>query len=317
LTYSLYLSYTYSLYAKQEAAMTIAVDSTDSITAIRMLAQRYGEAWNRQDLDAIMDLHAEDCVFQAHAAGSPSVHGKEAVREAFASYLALLPDIDFAERSLRVADDHWVLESTMTGTVGGSIEIEGESLGTKGARVEVDCVDVIEVRDGLISSKQTYLDGAEMQRQLGGAAAAKAWVEMFAEGWANPIDADTFCDHFDPWLDDDIRLIQPSVRPTVGKRGFREEFARPLFDLVPDLHGTVENWAAAGDVLYIEVRLEGTVGGRPVRLTSCDRITLREGRAIERVASLDPTPLVKAMLRSPRSWPRFARTQLKTLRRAA
>ena len=297
--------------------MTTAVDSTDSITAIRMLAQRYGEAWNRQDLDAIMDLHAEDCVFQAHAAGSPPIHGKEAVREAFASYLALLPDIAFAERSLRVAEDHWVLESTMTGTVGGSIEIDGESLGTKGARVEVDCVDVIEVRDGLISSKQTYLDGAEMERQLGGAAAAKAWVEMFAEGWANPTDADTFCDHFDPWLDDDVRLIQPSVRPTVGKRGFREEFARPLFDLVPDLHGTVENWAAAGDVLYIEVRLEGTVGGRPVRLTSCDRITLREGRAIERVANLDPTPLVKAMLRSPRSWPRFARTQLKSLRRAA
>jgi steroid delta-isomerase-like uncharacterized protein len=146
--------------------MTSATDTTDSITAIRMLAERYGEAWNRQDLDAIMDLHAEDCVFQAHASGSPPAEGRQAVREAFASYLSLLPDINFALRSLRVGEEFWVLESTMSGTVDGSLELEGESLGTAGARVEVDCVDVIEIRDGLIASKQTYLDATTMQAQL-------------------------------------------------------------------------------------------------------------------------------------------------------
>jgi steroid delta-isomerase-like uncharacterized protein len=142
--------------------------ATDSTTAIRMLAERYGEAWNRQDLDAIMDLHAEDSFFVAHAVGTPPAKGKEAVREAFAGYLALLPDINFAERSLHVGDDHWVLESTMTGTVAQAIEVDGEAVGESGARVEVDCVDVIEVRDGLVSSKQTYIDSLAMQRQLGG-----------------------------------------------------------------------------------------------------------------------------------------------------
>jgi steroid delta-isomerase-like uncharacterized protein len=132
-----------------------------------MLAHRYGEAWNHQDLDAIMDLHTDDCVFQAHAAGSPPAEGIEAVREAFAGYIALLPDINFAERALHVGEDHWVLESSMTGTVEGAIEVGGESLGDRGARVEVDCVDVIEVRDGLVASKQTYLDSMTMQRQLG------------------------------------------------------------------------------------------------------------------------------------------------------
>ena len=68
--------------------------ATESSTmAIKMLADRYGEAWNCQDLDAIMDLHADDCVFVAHAAGSVPAEGKEAVREAFAGYIALLPDI--------------------------------------------------------------------------------------------------------------------------------------------------------------------------------------------------------------------------------
>jgi ketosteroid isomerase-like protein len=148
-------------------------------------------------------------------------------------------------------------------------------------------------------------------------AQAEAWVEMFAEGWANPVDTDTFCDHFDPWFQPDVRMIQPSVRPVVGRRAFREEFARPLFDLVPDLHGTVDNWAASGDLVYIELRLEGTIGGRPFTMHTCDRIKLRDGKAIERFAYLNPAPLVKAVARTPRSWPKFLKTQLRSLRRPA
>ena len=148
-------------------------------------------------------------------------------------------------------------------------------------------------------------------------AEAEAWVEMFTEGWANPVDADSFCDHFEPHLQPEVRMIQPSVRPIVGKQAFREEFARPLFDLVPDLHGIVENWAASGDVVYIELRLEGTVGRRPFTMHSCDRIKLRDGKATERFAYLDATPLVKAVARSPRSWPKFLKTQLRSLRRPA
>ncbi len=149
---------------------------------------------------------------------------------------------------------------------------------------------------------------------------------MFAEGWAHPVDADSFCDHFDPWLGEEVRMIQPSLRPVIGKRAFREEFARPLFELVPDLHGTVENWSATPGVLYIELRLEGTVGrhrsggaarGRRFEMRTCDRIKLRDGRAIERLAYLDSTPLIKAVAASPRSWPGFIRSQIRNLRRPA
>ena len=142
--------------------------ATDASTAIQMLAHRYGEAWNRQDLDAIMDLHTDDCVFSAFAAGAPLAKGKEAVREAFAGYIAMMPDINFAERALHIGEDHWVLESTMSGTVEQAIEVEGESFGAGGGRIEVPCVDVIKVRDGLIASKHTYIDSITMQRQLGG-----------------------------------------------------------------------------------------------------------------------------------------------------
>jgi hypothetical protein len=144
---------------------------------------------------------------------------------------------------------------------------------------------------------------------------AANWVAMFAEGWANPVDADTFYRHFEPWMDPDVRMIQPQMKPVVGLRAFREEFVRPLFELVPDLHGTVTNWSSSGDVIYIELRLEGTVGRRRFEMGTCDRITLREGKAIERIAYLDATPLLSAVLRSPRLWWRFVRTQVQSRRR--
>ena len=112
-------------------------------------------------------------------------------------------------------------------------------------------------------------------------------------------------------------MIQPSMRPIVGKQAFREEFARPLFELIPDLHGTVEGFSADGDVAYIELRLEGTVGRTPFRMHTCDRIKLRDGKAVERVAYLDAAPLLKAVARSPRAWPKFLKTQLRNLRRPA
>jgi ketosteroid isomerase-like protein len=147
--------------------------------------------------------------------------------------------------------------------------------------------------------------------------AAEAFVEAFTEGWRNPIDADHFADHFEPWMHPEVRLVQPQFPTTVGREAFREQFARPIFELAPDLHGTVLGWAASGDTVYIELRLEGTIGTTPVTLTTCDRITLRDGKLVERVAHLDPTPMFAAVARTPRAWPRAIRQQLAARRRSA
>jgi SnoaL-like protein len=155
----------------------------------------------------------------------------------------------------------------------------------------------------------------ETRVSLDSASAAEAFVTAFTEGWRAPSEGDAFADHFEPWFSPDVRMIQPQLAPVVGLRAFREDFVRPLFELIPDLHGIVEGWAASGDVIYIELRLEGTVGRRRVTMRSVDRITLRDGKVVERVANLDPTPLVAAVVRTPTVWPRFVRTQLRALRR--
>jgi ketosteroid isomerase-like protein len=142
---------------------------------------------------------------------------------------------------------------------------------------------------------------------------AEAWVHGFAEGWRAPASADGFADHFDPMIAPDIRLIQPQLPTLVGRRAFREHFARPLFGLIPDLHATVTDWAARGDLLVIEFTLTGTLAGGPVNLHCVDRITLRDGVAIERRAYFDPTPLLVAIATRPRAWPLFARVRFTNL----
>jgi hypothetical protein len=143
---------------------------------------------------------------------------------------------------------------------------------------------------------------------------AATWVEAFAEGWRAPADADAFVAAFEPWLAPDVRLVQPQMPTMAGMRAFREQFVRPLFELMPDIHGTVESWAARGDVVFIEIRLAGTLGRRRVEWTSVDKVTLRDGVAIERVANFDPAPLLKGVALSPSVWPRFARTRRRAAR---
>jgi len=139
---------------------------------------------------------------------------------------------------------------------------------------------------------------------------AEEWVAGFAAGWAEPTDADSFADHFEPMMAEEIRLIQPQLPTTVGKRAFRDQFARPLFELLTDVRGTVESWAASGDVVFIELVIRGRVGSRAAELRTVDKVILRDGLAVERVAYTDPLSLLGAVALAPRAWPRFARVQL-------
>ena len=76
---------------------------------------------------------------------------------------------ELAERPvrLRVGAHLWRLESTLSGAVAEPIDVEGEQVDAPGARVTVDAVDVISVREGLVQTKDTYLDALSFERQLG------------------------------------------------------------------------------------------------------------------------------------------------------
>jgi hypothetical protein len=142
---------------------------------------------------------------------------------------------------------------------------------------------------------------------------ADTWVAAFIEGWRAPSDPDAFVAHFRPILAPDVHLVQPQLPDVTGVRAFEDEFVRPLFTLMPDIRGEVERWAAQGDVLYIELTLHGTLGGRPISWRACDRVSLRDGLAIERESYFDPTPLLAAVATRPRAWLPFVRLQARRI----
>jgi uncharacterized protein (TIGR02246 family) len=110
--------------------------------SVRELVERYNDAWNRQDLDAIAALHDPDIVFHNHTADE-SAEGADTVREHIGRIFANTPSLRFSTRSLLAGEDFAVCEWT------ASAERDGR-------QVEWDGVDVFPIRDGLIARKDVY-----------------------------------------------------------------------------------------------------------------------------------------------------------------
>ncbi len=118
------------------------------------LAERYSDAWHSHDADQIVALHTPDTVFQMHVGDEPA-RGRDAVRETFAQILQQWPDLHFEAVTLRFGEDFWVVEWRMTGT-------NSES----GAKMDVDALDVITVKEGRVHTKDTYIDAITVQQQI-------------------------------------------------------------------------------------------------------------------------------------------------------
>jgi steroid delta-isomerase-like uncharacterized protein len=130
------------------------VPDADSADALRGLIDRYNEAWNRQDLDAIVAMHTPDMVFHNHTAGE-CVEG-EAVRDHIAGIFRNWPGLEFSERSLYVRDGLVVQEWTASGT-------HAES----GRSATWDGMDILPTREGKFARKDVYSDSVSVMRQLG------------------------------------------------------------------------------------------------------------------------------------------------------
>ena len=111
------------------------------------LLDRFADAWNRHDLDALMAMMTDDCVFAASAGNDVDgqrSQGKQAVRAAYAAVFDQFPDARWGNAKHFVAGDRGVSEWTFTGTR------------SDGARVEVNGCDLFTFRDGRIAVKNSY-----------------------------------------------------------------------------------------------------------------------------------------------------------------
>ncbi len=114
----------------------------DSAAAVEQAIERYNEAWNAHDVDAIAALHAPGMVFHNHTAGE-RVEGTD-VRDHIARIFENWPDLRFRSRRVYARDGLAVVEWTASAT------------DREGRRLEWDGVDVIPFSDGLVQRKDVY-----------------------------------------------------------------------------------------------------------------------------------------------------------------
>lgn len=105
------------------------------------------DAFNRHDLDAIMDAFTEDCVFDFPRGPEPwgrRATGKAAVRALLATRFSGIPDVHYGDDRHFVAGDRGVSEWLLTGTT------------TSGQRIAVRGCDLFEFRGDKIVRKDSY-----------------------------------------------------------------------------------------------------------------------------------------------------------------
>jgi steroid delta-isomerase-like uncharacterized protein len=108
----------------------------------RDLIARYDQAWNDQDVEAIVSMHAPDMVFENHTAGERAEG--DAVRPHIAEIFRNWPDLSFRSRRLYVREGLAVSEWTANATT------------QDGRKLEWDGIDVFPIEDGKIKRKDVY-----------------------------------------------------------------------------------------------------------------------------------------------------------------
>ena len=118
------------------------MDTVSSATA--SVVRDFNDAFNSHDIEAVMALMTEDCVFENTfpAPDGKRYEGAAAVRDELGKFLASSPHARFEEEELIACEDRCVVRWRYNW---GDGHVRG--------------VDVMRVRDGKVSEKFSYVKG--------------------------------------------------------------------------------------------------------------------------------------------------------------
>lgn len=135
------------------------------MAANRDLLERYVELYNAGDLGACMELYAEDAVQLMH---DGTFKGPSAIYDRLARDLTAFPDATYTVASFVEQGDSFADEWTFTGTHTGPFLLpDGSQLPPTGKRVEINGMELVQVRDGKIVVDNLYYDSMAIVAQLG------------------------------------------------------------------------------------------------------------------------------------------------------
>lgn len=132
---------------------------------LRQRIDRYNDAWNDHDLDAIVSMHAPGMVFENHTAGERA-EGEE-VRGHIAGIFEGWPDLAFDTRRLYVREGLVVQEWTAAATHSKELRRGSIVAPPSGKRIEWVGMDVIPFEGDLVLRKDVYSDSISILRQVG------------------------------------------------------------------------------------------------------------------------------------------------------
>ena len=133
--------------------------------ANKELLERYVELYNAGELDACMELYAEDAVQRMH---DGIFEGLDAIRNRLARDLDAFAEAKYVVESFVEDGDKFADEWTFTGTNTGPFRLpDGSEVPATGKPVEIRGMELVEVRDGKIVVDNLYYDFMAAVVQLG------------------------------------------------------------------------------------------------------------------------------------------------------
>lgn len=142
--------------------------TTIDIEATAALAEAYSKAWNDHDLDAILAMHAPVSAFHLHVAPYPEADGHAAMRQQFAAFFAIMPDIAFTTLRQEVRAGLYTQEWEVTATIAEPWLIGNRTAAPTGEPIRFRGVDIISCEEGKVRRKDCYLDGVGLELALFG-----------------------------------------------------------------------------------------------------------------------------------------------------
>jgi predicted ester cyclase len=97
--------------------------------------------------------------------GLAELRAPDEIRDWFATLFAAAPDFTFEVVEVVTEGDRAAVRWRSRGTFDGTEKFEG--IAPTGAVLELEGIDLVEVRDGTIRSLHAYLNGMDMARQMG------------------------------------------------------------------------------------------------------------------------------------------------------
>jgi steroid delta-isomerase-like uncharacterized protein len=132
--------------------------------------ERWYEAWNAHDLNAISALMTDDVRYEDPAAPSAVLHGRAAIEQYVRRAFAGIPDLHLEKLEEWVTPGGDVIASyfRFAGTFAAELTAPGlPAVAPTGGRLEMLGMDRSEIHDRRLARHQIFWDIAELGRQLG------------------------------------------------------------------------------------------------------------------------------------------------------